>query len=300
MSRAALRALTPPHARLGAAADRLTAIISQLSQAVSAHAFPLRGGELAAIASAVQSGEAHTALAETASPAANAVVAANAAVTTAAAETRNETKSLARDVFDRHVFDPYLHYSSPQDEEESRRRQAADKRYIADQFAKHTPEGNLNASGGMIELHARPARPWRRRQPEFMPRWNALVNKAETQRNAMKAAGQSTDEFDRHVNASVRQFLKDEKGLSDAESEKRAGSFANPLDAAKSLLNEGSKSGDTKRDKPTTDTHASLGLDAIRAKMQAVGVKLADNDGADPNHGVNASKPPVKDGAALG
>jgi hypothetical protein len=96
------------HARLSAAADRLSAIVSQLTQAVNSHTFPLRGADLIAIASAVQSGEAHAVLAEVSSTHTETSAALAANVAAASAQTRTETESLARDVFDRHVFDPYL------------------------------------------------------------------------------------------------------------------------------------------------------------------------------------------------
>jgi hypothetical protein len=289
------------HGRLAAEADRLSAIVSQLTQAVSASVFPLRGSDLVAIGSAVQSGEAHAALTEASAPAAATSAALAANVATTSAETRSETESLARDVFDQHIFDRYLHYSSAADEEESRKRQAEDKKYIAAQLARHTPEGDLNASGGMIDsmldLHAHGAG----NSPDFTPSLNAMVNKSDAQRNAMKAAGQSTKEFDDRLHTSLHRFLKDEKGLSDSESDKRLGTFANPLDAVKSFLKDDGKSGDVKG-KASGDTHASLNLDDIRSKLKAAGVTASDTPDTDavPKHGVNVQKTAAKDAATLG
>ena len=288
------------HGRLSAAADRLSAIVSQLTQAVNSHVFPLRGADLVAIGSAVQSGEANAALGEASSTPTgmSAALAANVAATSA--ETRSETESLARDVFDRHMFDPYLHYSSAADEEESRKRQAEDRKYIAAQLARHTPEGDLNASGGMIDsmldLHAHEAG----NSPEFMPRLNALTEKAQRQHDAMKAAGQSTKEFDGRLDTSLRRFLKDEKGLSNSESAQRLGTFASPLDAVKSLLKDDGKTGDGKG-KASGDTHASLNLDDIRSRLKAAGVTASDTPDADTTarHGVNVQKTAAKEGADL-
>ena len=79
-------------------------------------------------------------------------------VVAASAETRQETSALAHDVFDRHIFDRYLHFSSPEDEAEFRKREADAKKYIHDQLALGTPTGNLNAGGGelgyMLDAHA--------------------------------------------------------------------------------------------------------------------------------------------------
>jgi hypothetical protein len=293
------------HARLSAAAAHLSAIVSQLSNAVNARFFPLRGADLIGIQGVVGSGEAHAAVAEaaTASTQAGAQSAAYAAaganVAAASLETRHETETLAHDVFDQRIFDPYLRFKSQNDEEEYRRREADNKRYIEQQLAKHTPEGDLNAGGGMIgqmlDAHDHGAGA----SPQFMPKFNALVEKTETQRNAMKAAGQSTQEFDHRLDAAVRRSLEYQKGLSGAEIDKRMGTFANPLDAAKSLLKDDNKSGDEKG-KPSGDKHSSIDLDDIRSKLKAAGVTGSDNSDADasPKHGVNVQKTAAKDGAA--
>jgi len=121
------------------------------------------------------------------------------------------------------------------------------------------------------------------------------------QRNAMKAAGQSTEEFDHRLDAAVRRSLKYEKGLSGAEIDKRMGTFANPLDAAKALMKDDNKSGDVK-DKAPGDKHSSIDLDDIRSKLKAAGVTPSDKPDADatPKHGVNVQKTAAKDGAAVG
>lgn len=295
------------HARLSAAADHLSAIVSQLSNAVNSRSFPLRGADLIGIQGVVASGEAHAAVAEaaTASTQAGAQAAAYAAaganVATAALETRRETESLAHDLYDQRIFDPYLRFKSQNDEEEYRRREVDTKRYVEQQLAKHTPEGDLNAGGGvldqMLDAHDHGAGA----SPQFMPKFNAEAEKVERQRNAMKAAGQSTEEFDHRLDAAVRRSLTYEKGLSGAEIDKRMGTFANPLDAAKSLMKENDKSGDVKGKAPG-DKHSSLDLDDIRAKLKAAGVTASDKSDADaaPKHGVNVQKTAAKDGAALG
>jgi hypothetical protein len=224
------------HARLAAAASNLSGIVSELSQAVDSPFFSLRAADLMAIETAVQSGEAHAALAAAGAQAGtNATIGSN--LTIASTETRHETQALAHDVFAQHIFDRYLRFSSAEDEAAYRKREADAKKYIADQLARHTPEGDLNAGGGMIgqmlDAHAHGAGD----SPDFMPRWNTLVEKIGRQRDAMQAAGQSTAEFDSHVTTSLRSYLK-AKRLSDAEIDARLKAYANPLDAAKGLLKD--------------------------------------------------------------
>lgn len=287
------------HGRLAAAADRLSAVVSELSQAVNSGVFPLRAADLAAIGSIVQSGEAHAALAEASSPMATSVTLA-ANVATASAETRTETESLARDVFDRHIFEPYLRFRSAEDEAEFRKRQAADKKYVDEQLARHTPEGDLNASGGMIDsmldLHAHGAG----NSPQFTPRYNAIVEKAQRQHDAMRAAGQPTAEYDRNLDSSLRHFLKAEGHLTNAEIEKRLKGVANPLDVVKPYLDNSPGADPAKR----KDQHAdAMGGDAadIGARLKAAGVTASDKSDADatPKHGVNVQKIAAKDGATL-
>jgi hypothetical protein len=310
------------HGRLAAEADRLSAIVSQLTQAVNAQTFPLRGADLVAIGSAVQSGEAHAALTEAAAPAATSSATLAANVATTSAETRSETESLARDVFDQHIFDRYLHYSSAADEEESRKRQAEDKKYIAAQLARHTPEGDLNASGGlidsMLDLHAHGAGS----SPAFMPDWNALAEKADRQHAAMRAAGQSTAEYDHRVDAAARRYLKNEEHLSDAEIDNRLSGGVNPLDVVKSYLTQDPQSHGLNRQSipasvepakpavlPHVETDPSAGaampeaplamnVGAMGAKLKAAGVKLNDTTEAAPAHGVTVAKPSIALGAS--
>jgi hypothetical protein len=303
----------PTRAKLDAAAAHLSAIVSQLSSAVNSRFFPLRGADLISIGSTVQSGEVHAAIAEaaTATTHAGASAAAAANVATASAETRHETEALARDVFNQRIFDPYLRFKSPRDEEEYRQREAETKRYIEQQLAKHSPEGDLNAGGGMIgqmlDAHAHGAGD----RPDFMPRWNALVEKTERQRAALRAAGQSTEEYDRHVAAGARRFLKDEGHLTGAQIDRLLSGGANPLDVVKPYLENGRASA-TKAPALSTKggaEDASLSdapqtasdVNKIGAKLKAAGVKPSDHAEAEPNHGVSAVQvAATKDGPARG
>jgi hypothetical protein len=239
----------------------------------------------------------------------------------ASADTRREVQTLERDVFDRRIFDPYLRFSSPEDEAEFRKREAEARKYIDEQLARGTPEGNLNASGGMIgtllDAHTHGAG----NSPDFMPRWDALVEKARRQRASMHAAGQSTEEFDRHVAASVHRFLE-AKGLSDTEIDRRLKASADPLDVVKPFLSDDRDSQDLERKiqgsahieqaataspishvetsdaTAVADAPLTINLDAMNAKLKAVGLQMSDNtDAAD--HGLTVAKPAGKTGPGI-
>jgi hypothetical protein len=66
------------------------------------------------------------------------------------ADVRENTIWLARDLFERRIFEPYLRFSSEADRIAFRQREREHKRYIDAQLAKNTPEGNYNASTGIV------------------------------------------------------------------------------------------------------------------------------------------------------
>jgi len=236
-----------------------------------------------------------------------AATAESAQLAAASVATRNEVQTLSHDLFERHVFDP-LHFTSAEDKADYRRHDAEAQRYINAQLARQTAEGNLNAAGGimdrMLDAHAHGAGD----SPDFLPRWNRLVETTGKQRELMRAEGRSTEEFDQHVQDSVRRYLKSQ-GLGDREIEARLGASADPLDAVKpylhsereaqaldqSVIRAGKESlgrdtasmqvvaasaGTT----PTTTPEPTLGqladiptgLDDVMAKLQASGVTAAN------------------------
>ncbi len=295
-------------AKLTAAAAQLSGVAGELSRALGAAVFPLRPGDLIALESVLASGDTTSLLSEVAAQDGSHATA--AAVASAAASTRQEVGSLAHDVFDQHLFDPYLRFSSPADREAFRRREAEAKRYVAEQLARRTPEGDLNAGGGMLghmlDAHGHGAGD----SPDFMPRWNALVEKTQRQHEAMRAAGQSTAEFDRHVSASVRGFLA-ARGLPDADIDARLAATANPLDAVKPFLgtDRDSRTLENKMELtlppkgpaqliPRTETTEgatrldapfAVHLDALGAKLKAAGARIAD--ATDTGHGLSVQPP---------
>jgi len=307
---------SPLHARLAALAAQISDAASGLSQALRSTTFPLRAADLLAFESVVQSPETEALLAQ-ATTEANTNASRTITVAAASADTRQEVRSLSHDVFDRHIFDPYLHFDSPEDEADFRKREAEAQKYINEQLARRTPEGNLNAGGGMIGTMLDANAHGAGNSPDFMPRWNALTADTQRQRAAMHAAGQSTEEYDRNVTDSVRRFLK-AKGLSDAEIDKRLSDSANPLDAMKPFLADDRESRrveekiqlsrhvaqannaqalpvveTTQAEAPASkDTLPTINPDVMGAKLQAAIVQISDN--TDAGHGVTIQRPAGK------
>ena len=223
------------NSELSAVAAQLSGAISDLEGAIQSPSFALRSVDLMAIQSIVQSGAVNAVLSQAAAQ--TSAQAAARTVATTAAETRTETQTIAHDIFDKKIFEKYLRFSSPHDEAAYRKREAEARKYIDAQLAKKSPEGDLNAGGGligeMLDQHAHGAG----NSPDFLPRWNALVDKTTKQRAAMHAAGEKTEEFDRNLNTAVRRFLK-AKGLSDAEIDARLAGKESPLEAVKPYIGD--------------------------------------------------------------
>lgn len=285
--------------RLADAAAQISNAISQLSLALSSPGAVLRQIDLAALAGIVNSGAARELLVQVSAQTKGSAALAGA-VSTASANTRLEAQNLARDVFDRRIFAAYLRFASPEDEEAFRRREAEARAYIDAQLARRTPEGDLNAGGGMmgymLDAHAHGAGD----SPEFMRRWNALAEKTARQHAAMRAAGQSTEEYDRRIAAHVRAFLK-HQGLPDTEIDKRLAGTANPLEAAAPLLDTGRAAHSAPSAQPliriaadvSKPHQASLSIDmsAMDAKLKAAGLLLPKAGTAGEGHGLGNAQP---------
>jgi len=305
--------------RLSAVASQISGAVGELSQVLNSPILTLRQADLMALEGVVRSSEAATLITE-ASARAGASAAQTQELATASAATRQEVQNLSRDLYERRIFDPYLHFSSPEDEAEFRKREAEERQYIEAQLARHTPEGDLNAAGGMqgtmLDAHAHGAGD----SPDFLPRWDALAESTQKQRAAMLAAGQSTEEYDRHITASVRRFLKEEKHLSDAEIDERLARSGNPLDAVKPFLtnDQASRNLETTtkaiaiaahtaptvlpavgavEPAPVADIALTADFDPF-AKLKAAGVQVTDT--ADSGHGISVPKPGGKNGLTVG
>ena len=67
------------------------------------------------------------------------------ALATASAAARATAQSFAHDFYERKIFDPYLRFSSAEDEAEYRKREEANRKAIDAALAEGTPEGTLRA-----------------------------------------------------------------------------------------------------------------------------------------------------------
>jgi hypothetical protein len=68
------------------------------------------------------------------------------ALATAQARARATVLEIGRDIYERHIFDPYLRFASPDDESAYRRREGESRRATERALAEHTPEGDLRAA----------------------------------------------------------------------------------------------------------------------------------------------------------
>ena len=278
--------------QLAGAVGNLSDAVRQLSRAV--HSSSVSASDIAALAQAVQASSGPTATGDGTTLVASDKTTAEAKIFASAACTRQETQSVEADMYDRKIFDPYLRFSSPQDEAEYRQREAENKKYIDAQLAKRTPEGDLNASGGaidgMLDAHAHGAG----NSPDFQSKWNSLTDTAKQQRDVMQAAGQSTAEFDQHVTAGVTRYLK-AKGLTDNEINARLAASSAPLDTVKPYINGNDQSGKAHND----PAPQSPSIDAIAAQLKAAGLSAPANANSDPAHGLALQNTPSAGGQAL-
>lgn len=203
-------------------------------------------------------------------------------------------------------FDPYLQFGPGDTEAAYRQREAERQAYIAAQQGKHTPEGDLNASGGALGQMADAAAHGATHSPAFQERWDALVESTAKLREQLVREGKDVSEFDAHLREDLRRIMK-AKGVSNAEIDAQfAAHPGNPLEAAKAFVAEQKGVIDDKeiidlsrkaRDykdsaeeklvvAPSSEP-ASPMVDAT-AKFKAAGIVLADNISEQPAHGVTA------------
>lgn len=292
--------------RLTDAAAQISGAIGALYQALSGPVSALRRTDLLALQGIVQSALITGLLTQASAQAGASGRAETLAVASAAV--RTDTQTLADDIFGRRIFAPYLRFESAEEEAAFRDREARARAYIEAQLGRGTQEGNLNAGSGMLghmlDAHAHGAGD----SPDFLPRWNTLADKLQRQRAAMRAAGQSTEECDRNLAASARQYLKEKARLSDAEIDARLDGAASPLEAVRPFLKQDHasrgvedtiamiagaihiKPSDLPRvevtgDEPKPDIPSAIDPDALRARLKAAGVIAGDSEVA--GHGLN-------------
>jgi hypothetical protein len=217
--------------RLAALAAQISSAIGALSQALHSSGFALRQVDLTALESIVHSSETTALVAEATAKAGVSAVQMQA-LAAASAATRQEAQNLSRDLFERRIFDPYLHFGSAEDEADYRAREAERQRLIAGDLAHHTPDGDLRAAireaGQMADAGSHGASA----SPDFGPHWRQLVEAIHRHRAAMQAAGQSTEEDDLLLRTELRRSLQSLP----SEQLDRIVNADDPLDAATPFL----------------------------------------------------------------
>jgi hypothetical protein len=224
-----------------AASSRLDAILSQIAGAESEVSQALQSGgplpfDLTAIERLLSGSEAALSTATAAGAAETAGKATQDLAATSEA-TRREVQSLSRDLFERRIFDADLKFGSAEEEAAYRTREAERQKQIAEYLAQHTPEGDLLAggltAGQMLDAGAHGATA----NPEFMPRWNRLVEQLQRQRAGMVADNRSPEaiaQFDRQISQDIRRALE-RKGIP-ADQIERILSARDPLQAVTPYL----------------------------------------------------------------
>lgn len=222
-----------------------------------------------------------------------------------AAASRRAVMGVMRDL---HKFDACLTFDTPEDEAEYRRREAERRNYIDAELAKQTPEGDLNASGGavgqMLDAHAHGAG----NSPEFRQRWDELVATTERLREAARANGVSTEEFDRRLSDDIRHTLRT-KGYSDTQIDAMfAAHHGDPLEVAKECVRDESdiqtlsasvsfaaQRGSVDRPsgiRPVNDDPLALSGADISATLKAAGITASEHPaGEEFAHGVSQGQP---------
>ncbi len=202
-----------------------------------------------------------------------------------------------------------VRFSSPEDEATYREREAERRAFIEAEQAKHTPQGDLDTSAGAIGQMADIKAHGGGDSPEFQQRWNALVATTERLREAVRASGGSTAEFDDRLRADLRRILK-AKGLTDAQIDAQFAAHPDPLEAAKTFVNDKDVRQVEARENVRADSVLSVvavqsapqppagiasgGLADAVSNLQGLGIVATDHDAAtNPSHGVTANAAPA-------
>lgn len=156
---------------------------------------------------------------------------------------REQVATLMRDM---HRFDPDLRFASADDETAYRQREAARRADTDAQQAKHNPQGDLNAAGGVVGQMADAKAHGAGDNPEFQQRWNELVATTEKLRDEVRRNGGSTAEFDKRLRDDLRGILKS-KGLTDVQIDAQFAAHPDPLEAAKAFVSDSRDFGEIQR-----------------------------------------------------
>jgi hypothetical protein len=307
--------------KLSGDAAKAMGAANKLSEALSSSSFKLSAAEIAVLASNV-SAEVATLLAEAADESSKSASGSVMSLGAASSATRLGVMKLSNDVFEKRVFDPYLHFDSEEEREAFLRREAESRKYIDSQLARNTPDGNLHAAirmqGYMADAHNHGAGD----SPEFLKDWDLQANNIKEQRAVLIAQKISTQEYDNDLSDIARNILRHQK-KSDTEIDNILAASDNPLDAVRPYLandNNGIKAlkqvanvakearqakasalpkPETATDPQKPDDSQPLSMDAISASLKAKGVQMSDPTGSSSGHGLSTQKPAVVDAQSV-
>ncbi|MDO9223610.1 MAG: hypothetical protein Q7U20_07850 [Caulobacter sp.] len=174
---------------------------------------------------------------------------AEVALHAASAAAGRETRDLAHDFYDRKIFDPYLRFTSAEDEEAYRRRETERQKYIAEQLALGTPEGNLSASKAMTEQMDDAEAHGAGGSPEFRARQDRLKASEGKLESALSQAGAAAKKPEQAIAPEVDRLLDSLDGVPPSPSLSREKTAI--LGATGVILADQSQQGHGLPDKPT-------------------------------------------------
>jgi hypothetical protein len=270
----------------------------------------LTASSLAALAASVNIGVDAAALAAESESAA---IAARVELASASIDSRMTVSRMATDLFDRHEFDADIaRHTRGAELDAFKKREAESERYIKEQLRRGTPEGDLNASGGMqgymLDANAHGAGD----NSDFRKKWDELTEKTDRLRVSMHAAGRSTEGYDKQIGEDVTAFLK-ARGLNDGQIEEALAKSKNALDAVKPYLDSNKASAtlvdDIRRNReadkapgisvsmeaPQKERPLTIDVDAMNAKLAAAGLDAPAGSDEATGHGLSIQKTKTRD-----
>lgn len=218
----------------------------------------------------------------------------------AQAASRTQVQAIMRNM---HRFDPYLEFTSPEEEASYRRRESDRRSYIEQQQGRGTPEGDLNASAAAIGQMADAGMQGAATSPEFRQHWDELVASTRQLREQVQRNGGSTQEFDDRLRAELRSVLR-ARGVPEAQIEARLAAHpGDPLETARDLMSETdvrtlSQSMTTPPPAPVPAASAPpqqvSSVEEAMAEFRAAGIVLSEQQpSGEPHHGVARNERPA-------
>ncbi len=286
--------------RLASMRERALEVVSEIRSALQSG--DLTASSLAALAASVNMGEETSSLVAESESAA---MAAKVELAGASIESHRTVSRMAVDLFDKHEFDADVaRFTHGAEFQAFKKREAEDEKYIRQQLARRTPDGDLNASGKMqgylLDADAHGAGD----NPDFRKKWDELKQKTDRLRESMRAAGRSTEEYDTQIREDVAEFLK-AKGFSDEQIKEAFAKSKDPLDAVDTYVGRDAETSKLSEDlRLSSDAKKSsagvvaageeqsmtVDLDAMNARLAAAGLDVSTKEAESTGHGITVQK----------